>query len=232
MRKFTLIELLIVIVIIAILLSLLLPSLGRAKYKSRKIVCASGIKQIGLAINLYAKDSKQNLPTSPVPTLFEAKPYKTRNAFHSTSPGEIQNLALLVEHNYMPTAELYYCPEQKNNLKFIYEYNKTSSGEWGINPADYYTRVSYNLLLEQMTRSQRANVKLQHLTNEMALLMDDATTKNIAHDKYGDKGWNVMTPDMAIEFINNKDAWDFAQVNNLGKNWANTTTIVDMILER
>jgi prepilin-type N-terminal cleavage/methylation domain-containing protein/prepilin-type processing-associated H-X9-DG protein len=63
-RGFTLIELLVVIAIIAILASLLMPTLARAKEKGRKIVCVSNLKQQGLACTMYLSDNADRFPNA------------------------------------------------------------------------------------------------------------------------------------------------------------------------
>ncbi len=75
-RGFTLVELLVVISIIMILMSMLMPSLARAKAKAQQIKCVSNMRQLGMAASMYAADYNGEYPARRIPT--NAWPHKLK----------------------------------------------------------------------------------------------------------------------------------------------------------
>lgn len=63
---FTLIELLVVVAIIALLISILLPALSEAKKRAQEVVCASNVRQLGLAMRHYLDDNNGFYPADHV----------------------------------------------------------------------------------------------------------------------------------------------------------------------
>jgi len=82
-KGFTLVELLVVIGIIALLISILLPALNKAREAANSVTCASNVRQLALGAIMFAHDHKQNLPpaTDHNVAFFDNDPYRTKYAY-------------------------------------------------------------------------------------------------------------------------------------------------------
>src|SRR5262245_41431729 len=78
---FTLIELLVVIAIIAILASLLLPTLGKAKARAQGIKCLSNMKQMQLAWLMYADENNDRVPPNDAWSTTSGYEYNTNKTW-------------------------------------------------------------------------------------------------------------------------------------------------------
>jgi len=88
---FTLIELLVVIAIIALLIGLLLPSLGAAKLSGKATVCLANTRAIGMASQYYAHDNKTLVIRGDTPLWYDVYlPYMNERAGNLTSYKQVK----------------------------------------------------------------------------------------------------------------------------------------------
>jgi prepilin-type N-terminal cleavage/methylation domain-containing protein/prepilin-type processing-associated H-X9-DG protein len=118
---FTLIELLVVIAILAILASLLLPTLARSRDSGRKVACISNLRQIGIAIQGYASDNEGKMPYGPVAPPFShpADFYPstgTPTSLLSLRSGAPAGLGLLLKKYLAQTPRVLFCPGADQNV--------------------------------------------------------------------------------------------------------------------
>jgi prepilin-type N-terminal cleavage/methylation domain-containing protein/prepilin-type processing-associated H-X9-DG protein len=129
---FTLIELLVVIAIIAILASMLLPALTRAKARAKRIACISNLRQMGIASLNYANDNHDNFPDLNM----SQTPGQTGT---SNWPWDVPDYVAYMLSQNGTKRDVCYCPSNPDQVKW-WDYHQVDTGGAETptgNPSDY-----------------------------------------------------------------------------------------------
>jgi prepilin-type N-terminal cleavage/methylation domain-containing protein len=164
--SFTLIELLVVIAIIAILASMLLPALNKARGMAHEIKCVNNLKQLGICAFNYADDNNQWPLTGTVRTIKQAWMF-------GWAP-------TLWQGNYFKSAKMLDCPnEPRGGWRFTDTWNNADRNSYGLNIATF----GYD------TNPNRANrlTRISSFRNDSNLIMFSEWTP-LSYT--GQTGWN------------------------------------------
>lgn len=147
-RAFTLIELLVVIAIIAILAAILFPVFAQARAKARQAACISNLKQLNLAILMYAQDYDETYPYWS--WILSADAGSCPNPANPGACGHFESAWFTAIYPYVKNAGVYACPQDPANIT---PFNSQITG-WtratdpttvGVNPALVNAKMSYGI---------------------------------------------------------------------------------------
>lgn len=140
-RAFTLIELLVVIAVIALLMSIVVPSLRKAKEVAKLIVCANNMNQTVKGVLAYAADNQGVLPPHPAERTNGTFSVANYLNYHQGVAGWAENEGTYYYlGGYLPLVDTFMCPlgRTRDYSELQYQYvNYKDSGEG--------TNCSYNL---------------------------------------------------------------------------------------
>lgn len=225
---FTLVELLVVISVIAILMALLMPSLQAARERARRIACASGLRQIGLGLTVYASNYNARIPKS----FFDPEEIASLPAYSyqvywvnldATSESEKViagpfNLAHLFNDRIIEDPKTFYCPAADKGMRYE---DYVGKFKWPF-PRDTTSpnssirvRVGYNYFpqgnsqekLENGYYAYKSVNTLSAINSRSTISMDTIHSWNYGmHRQMGkSSGMNILYGDGRVQFRVNKD---------------------------
>ena len=209
MKKFTLIELLVVIAIIGILLSLLLPSLAKARESAKRAVCKSNLSQISKATHMYAGSNNSKIPKN-YHEYAGSNWRMTITEPYNPDGHKYTKTGLLLQQGYLGHLEVAYCPsidwqpDQNSISAGLYLDYQTNIPKWEAAVLDPNSSGFVNVNYE-WRKGVNAPEDLINYSSGEAFVSDmffewyGDYADNWFHSRYGRTYWNVAFLDGSVK---------------------------------
>lgn len=211
-KAFTLVELLVVISIIALLLAVLMPSLGRARKQAQKVICMTHMKQVTLGIMVYSVDNKNYVPNG-----FRGEGYPlTDYALWDINNGWV-GIGKLYEYKYLPDHKVFYCPTTQSTMRkglpFSMEYEWNDKNGGSLICGTLYHRGAFDWKLDspekaKYTHINNPNASYAFIPGKRPYAMLSCLTYDLAPFKLGHlvlKGRPITMSDGSVKWVTFED---------------------------
>jgi prepilin-type processing-associated H-X9-DG protein len=224
-RAFTIVELLVVIGVIAVLAALLMPSVKKFREQANQAVCASNLRQIGMAFLSYARDNSDKFP-------FHADwgPANKEDWIHwqpgtGRDPNDLTKTSAIGRHMGKFTAQVFHCPSDNPEMRTRFDSS-------GMGPRRYeFSYVMNGRFASNWTPAGPRLAATQNPTAKMLVLEEDELSLDDGHywpDGYGGPLENFLGTRHARPRLRDWQRWQqFGQAQRPDRNERGNVAFAD-----
>lgn len=234
-RGFTLIELLVVISIIAVLMAIMMPALGSARERGKRVICGNQLRSMASAINMYANENDGWLPLlgnedfGISASKAEQYTWRTYVAYWQINNEDAPvGLGYLYDSGLIESPEIFYCTSSVD-WKFE-QYDGNNGKAWpsafNTNENPPRVRTGYSYYPQHRKNREEINVfvigegsramsvptlatKITQLNDSKSMVTDRLHMYDKVPHKIGKRrGVNAVYGDSSVSFVSNNEAFN------------------------